>query len=400
MTAVNISALSSFHHDLHIEVVERKGIGNPDTICDAIAEKLSRTLCRYYLDRFGLILHHNVDKVLLRAGVSEPKFGGGKVIEAIDIYMSGRATGEYKGIKVPLQDLVHSSCVSWLKQNLHALDTDEHVRVHNLVRPGSKDLVELYLRQNETGLAYCNDTSCGVAYSPLSELEHVVLLIENQLNSKKNKSQYPEFGEDIKVMAFKRNNSIYIMIACAFVDRYISNIDDYINKKKQMINQVELLANSITDLPLEVSVNNADDLEKQSVYLTVTGTSAESGDDGEVGRGNRINGLITPYRPMNMEAAAGKNPVSHVGKIYNIVSQKIVNIIADDIDEVSEAYCYMVGQIGRPVNEPGVIDIKIKLKENCALNSVENKIEKIVNYQLSSINDIRKEIMLGSFFVY
>ncbi len=58
-----------------------------------------------------------------------------------------------------------------------------------------------------------------------------------------------------------------------------------------------------------VHVNTADDIKKKSVFLTVTGTSAEMGDDGSVGRGNRCNGLITPNRPMSMEATSGKNPI-------------------------------------------------------------------------------------------
>ncbi len=51
-----------------VEVVERKGAGHPDTICDALAETLSRNLCREYQSRFGYILHHNVDKALLCGG--------------------------------------------------------------------------------------------------------------------------------------------------------------------------------------------------------------------------------------------------------------------------------------------------------------------------------------------
>ena len=68
-------------------------------------------------------------------------------------------------------------------------------------------------------------------------------------------------------------------------------------------------------------VNALDDpkaSDESGIYLTVTGLSAEQGDDGEVGRGNRVNGLITPSRAMSLEAAAGKNAVAHVGKLYNL----------------------------------------------------------------------------------
>ena len=98
------------HNNQPVEIVERKGIGHPDTVCDALAEELSRALCRFYLERFGLVLHHNVDKVLLWGGTSQPAFGGGKVIAPMEFYLAGRATLDYKGIKVPLDELVHESC--------------------------------------------------------------------------------------------------------------------------------------------------------------------------------------------------------------------------------------------------------------------------------------------------
>jgi S-adenosylmethionine synthetase len=84
-----------------------------------------------------------------------------------------------------------------------------------------------------------------------------------------------------------------------------------------------------------VVVNAADDLQAGSVYLTVTGTSAEAGDDGEAGRGNRVNGLITPYRPMTMESAAGKNPVTHVGKISNVCASLITQRQVTEIAEIA-----------------------------------------------------------------
>ena len=69
---------------LPFEIVERKVLGHPDTICDALAENLSRALSRFYLERFGATLHHNVDKALLCGGAARPAFGGGEVTEPVD----------------------------------------------------------------------------------------------------------------------------------------------------------------------------------------------------------------------------------------------------------------------------------------------------------------------------
>ena len=180
-----------------VEIVERKGIGHPDTICDALAEELSRSLCEFYMDNFGLVLHHNVDKALLWGGISQPEYGGGKIISPMEIFLAGRATNEYKGVSVPIEELVEQSCTNWLNSNFHALDPIRDIKLHSLIRPGSPDLVELYLRQEKTGIALANDTSCGVGYAPLSEMERIVLHVENSLNSAETKELHPETGEDI-----------------------------------------------------------------------------------------------------------------------------------------------------------------------------------------------------------
>lgn len=398
---INISTLNSTPtSSSSIEIVERKGIGHPDTMCDALAEELSRNLCEYYLENFGLVLHHNVDKALLWGGSSQPAFNGGKILAPMEIFLAGRATCEFKNIKVPLAELVEKSCRSWIGSHFHVLDAERDVKIHSLIRPGSIDLVELYLRQEQTGVALANDTSCGVGYSPLSELESLVLQVEKRLNSAEIKTIHPEIGEDIKVMGVSKDNEIELTIACAFIDRYITDVVDYLNKKTQVITLVKSEAEKLTVKHLDIIINAADKPETQSLYLTVTGTSAESGDDGEVGRGNRVNGLITPYRPMNMEAAAGKNPVTHIGKLYNIVAQQIADTLVTEIDGISDTYCYLLSQIGSPISQPKVIDIKVKLVNGTSIEEIKLKIEEIVSDKLSQIHKIQQELLTRRLHVY
>lgn len=383
-----------------VEVVERKGIGHPDTICDALAEELSRALCRFYLDKFGIVMHHNVDKVLLWGGTSQPRFSGGVVTAPIELFMAGRATCEYKGITVPIEELIRESCVQWLQSHFHVLDPLQHIKLHSLIRPGSVDLVELYLRQEQTGIALANDTSCGVGYAPLSELERVVLQVEKSLNSADTKSAHPEIGEDIKVMGVRKQETLELTVACAFIDRYIKNVDDYVQKRATLIALVEQAVRVESSMPVHINVNAADDIDQGSLYLTVTGTSAESGDDGEVGRGNRVNGLIAPYRPMNMEAAAGKNPVTHVGKLYNIVAQRIAETLIHELEEVQEAYCYLVSRIGSPITEPQVADLQLVMQDGLAIDVVRSRTEEVVYDQLADIARIRQELIDGALTVY
>ena len=383
-----------------VEVVERKGIGHPDTICDALAEELSRALCHFYLDKFGIVMHHNVDKVLLRGGTSQPRFSGGVVTAPIELFMAGRATCEYKGITVPIEELIRESCVQWLQSHFHVLDPLQHIKLHSLIRPGSVDLVELYLRQEQTGIALANDTSCGVGYAPLSELERVVLQVEKSLNSADTKSAHSEIGEDIKVMGVRKQETLELTVACAFIDRYIKNVDDYVQKRATLIALVEQAVRVESSMPVHINVNAADDIDQGSLYLTVTGTSAESGDDGEVGRGNRVNGLLAPYRPMNMEAAAGKNPVTHVGKLYNIVAQRIAETLIQELEEVQEAYCYLVSRIGSPITEPQVADLQLVMQDGLAIDVVRSRAEEVVYDQLADIARIRQELIDGALTVY
>lgn len=389
---------SSVHQP--IEIVERKGIGHPDTICDALAEELSRALCRFYLDNFGIVMHHNVDKVLLWGGTSQPRFGGGVITAPIEIFMAGRATCEYKGITVPLADLVKESCFEWLQSHFHALEPEQHIKLHSLIRPGSPDLVELYLRQEQTGIALANDTSCGVGYAPLSELERVVLRVEKSLNTTETKLAHPEIGEDIKVMGVRKQETLQLTVACAFIDRYIMHVDDYAQKKSQLISLVEQVISAESNMPVNINLNAADDIDKGSLYLTVTGTSAESGDDGEVGRGNRVNGLIAPYRPMNMEAAAGKNPVTHVGKLYNIVAQRVAETLVQELEEIQQAYCFLVSRIGSPITEPQVADLQLVMQDGLTIDAVRSRAEEVVYEQLADIAQIRQELLTGSLTVY
>ncbi|MBU0663362.1 MAG: methionine adenosyltransferase [Proteobacteria bacterium] len=379
-----------------VEMVERKGLGHPDTICDYLAENLSRNLCRFYHDRFGIVLHHNVDKGLLFGGRSAPAFGGGKVLEPMDIFLVGRATMSFRGIKVPVEELAIEGTRQWFRENFHALDPERHLNIHCLIRPGSQDLTELFLRQATTGIALANDTSCGVGYAPFSELETVVLESERYLNSPVIRDAHPAFGQDIKVMGLRNDDHIVLTVACAFIDKYVRDLEDYLQQKKMLAGLVHEHAAKLTQQEIAVHVNTGDDPAADSVYLTVTGTSGEAGDDGEVGRGNRPNGLITPYRPMNMEAAAGKNPVTHVGKIYNVAARRMAEQIVQNIPAVEEAYCFLVSQIGYPVQEPQRLEIKLRVADERVLPQLQGEVSLIAENSLQEMSNLWRQVIKGT----
>lgn len=385
---------------LPVEIVERKGLGHPDTICDALAEELSRALCRFYLDRFGFVAHHNVDKALLWGGVSRAAFGGGSVLEPMEIFLAGRATLEYKGVAVPVDDLVEQTVQNWFRNNMHAVDPERHVKTHCLVRPGSTELVDLFERQRRSGTALANDTSLGVGFAPLSDLERTVLAVERHLSRPGAALSHPEYGEDIKIMGVRRDRNIDLTVACALVDAHVADLDDYEAKKAFLgaLARDTAMATAGGQYDVSVAVNAADDPAAGDIYLTVTGTSAESGDDGQVGRGNRANGLITPYRPMTLEAAAGKNPVTHVGKLYNIAAGRIAAELVGRLAPVRRAHCLLVSRIGHPVSDPAVANVELELLLGTA--GLRPAVEEIVREQLAGLEGLYRDVIDGAVSVY
>ena len=347
-------------YEQKIEIVERKGIGHPDTICDRASEQVSIALCRLYLSEFGKIMHHNVDKALLVGGTTKPAYKGGKVVQPMEFIIAGRATMEKNGKALPVEQAAEEAIKGYLSSTIRNLNIENDVSLNIKIRPGSSELTELFSRFGPAEVPFSNDTSIGTGFYPLDETERVVYGVEKFLISHKIKKKYPFVGEDIKVMGVRQQDSIKITLAVAMVDKYIDSLSDYIDKIKQireLIKKQDWFKESY-----EININTADSYENESIYLTVTGTSAEHGDDGQVGRGNRANGLITPYRPMTLEAVAGKNPINHVGKLYNLFATELCKTIVES-GYGNEAYVSLVSQIGRPLNEPQIVDIKIKDKQ-------------------------------------
>ncbi|MCB9675684.1 MAG: methionine adenosyltransferase [Alphaproteobacteria bacterium] len=366
-----------------VEVVERKGVGHPDTICDQLAERFSAALSRFYLERFGRILHHNVDKALLFGGRSEPRLGGGRVTAPMEIYLSGRATSRHGGIDVPVVEIARAEVEGWLRDHLRFVDPVRDVRLHCLVRGGASELVGLY----DGAVPLANDTSFGVGYAPLSALEQTALHVERALNSAETKARHPALGEDVKVMAVRTDGRVELTVAVAMVDRFLRSPDDY-RAACEAAAQVATAASGA-----DVRVNAADDIDAGRMYLTVTGTSAEAGDDGQVGRGNRVNGLITPGRPMSLEAAAGKNPASHVGKLYNLLARELAARLVREVEPIRACSVLLVSRIGQPVSDPHVCEVRIDA--DVPASALAAEVEAIVRDGLASVDRLTKGVVDG-----
>jgi S-adenosylmethionine synthetase len=375
-----------------VEIVERKGLGHPDTICDAIAEHVCVRLCRHYLERFGAILHHNVDKLLLAAGAARPAFGGGEITAPMELYLGGRASQERGGERIAVAEVAVEAAREWLRGHLPGLDLERHVRVVPLIRPGSVDLGRLFARPGGAGVPLANDTSCGAGFAPMTALERAVMEVERTLNAEETKRRHPEIGTDVKVMGVRAGETLRLTVSCAFVDRHVADVADYVAKKAGVQALAVEAARRASGLDARVEVNAGDDVAHGDVYLTVTGTSAEAGDDGEVGRGNRAGGLITPYRPMTMEAAAGKNPVTHVGKLYGLMAGRIAAGVAGALGDGAATECWMLSQIGRPIDDPQIVDVCVGGGPAPAA-AVEPVVADVVRHELAGFAALRDELL-------
>jgi S-adenosylmethionine synthetase len=280
------------------------------------------------------------------------------------------------------------------------VDRDRDLVFQNELKQGSLELTGLFERQE----AGANDTSAAVGYAPLSETEKLVLAAEKYLNSLECTKDFPEAGEDVKVMAYRLDGHVFLTVAVAFADRFIPDVATYFERKEALQKALysHLSAKLRTVQELTIEVNTLDDATRgeEGMYLTVLGTSAEGADCGQVGRGNRVNGLITLRRPMSTEAAAGKNPTNHVGKIYSVLTHKTAMEVYSGVPEVAEVFIWLGSQIGRSIADPAHISAHLVLHPGAALKDVSQKVQEIIDRELSDVHTLTMRLARGEIPVW
>lgn len=384
-----------------IEIVERKGVGHPDSMCDGIMDQVSVGLSKAYLEKFGTILHHNADKSLLVAGNVECKFGGGDVNDPMLLIFGDRATFEANGESIPVKEIAIQTAKDWLRENLRFVDPEEHMRYQVELKPGSQGLTDIFKR--ETCMMGANDTSAAVGYAPMTRTETMVLETERYVNSADFKKRFPEAGEDVKVMGYKNGDVLTLTIAMAFVDRFVDSEKDYMKKKTDIQADVQEFANdkgAFEKVNVYVNTLDVEGRGVDGIFLTVLGTCADGADSGQVGRGNKVNGVISLNRPIGTEAAAGKNPVSHVGKIYNALSHQIARSICDEVPEVAETCVWLLSQIGKPIDQPAIAAAQVVMNDGCSLKSVQGRITEVIDAELATIENFCKKLAEGKISVW
>jgi S-adenosylmethionine synthetase len=389
-----------------IEMVERKGVGHPDTICDGIMDRISVGLSRAYLKRFGAVLHHNTDKGLLVAGRVERRLGGGTVLEPMRLVIGDRAAEGMGAERLDVPSVAIEAAKGWLKDYLPRVDPEAHMRYQVELRPGSEALVGLFEseRQGEDRVFGANDTSAAVGYAPLTDTERTVLSTERYLNGTDFKNRFPAAGEDVKVMGVRLKNRLELTVAMPFIDRYIAREADYFQLRREVLQdlagRLEMNRGGLASVGATLNALDREGAGMSGMYLSVTGTSAEDADSGQVGRGNHVNGLITFQRPQSSEAAAGKNPVSHVGKIYNVLAHRLAGEIYERVPGLRDVTVWMVSRIGRPVDRPQATAVRVYVKPGVRLQDVQGAIQERVERALADLPSFARELAQGRYSVW
>jgi S-adenosylmethionine synthetase len=371
--------------EIPVEIVERKGIGHPDSLCDGIAERISVEYTRWCQENLGVMLHHNFDKVQLVAGEVELGYGGGELVKPILIQIAGRGVPSWEGQEIPLDQIAVEAAKKHVRETMRHLDPDEHMEITSYVGRGASEL------QYVVDRVTANDTSFGVSHWPRSGLEHAVYETAQYINHQLI-DQFP-VGEDVKVMGMRRNGALILTVALPFLATEIEDRTAYQEARDAAQAAIQAYASKLDPRHITVMVNTADDLESDTVYLTLTGTSAEMGDDGAVGRGNRVNGVIAPFRSTSLEAACGKNPISHVGKVYNVLALSAAQEIVEHVNDVQEATVYILSQIGAPLDAPLMATALVRSANGALTSTIEGDVTRLLDDRLASVHDVRETIL-------
>jgi S-adenosylmethionine synthetase len=382
-----------------LEVVERKGLGHPDTICDAVMEQVAVRLARAYQEICGRVLHFNADKGLLVAGAVDCRMGGGRVLEPMRLVLGDRATFEWRRKRVPVKDVAVRAVHDWFRTHLRHVDPAKHLRCQVELRPASAELQSVVGRK----VPVANDTSAAVGYAPLTRTERLVLGVERFLNGAAFKAAFPETGEDVKVLGVRSGPTLTVTVAMPLLASAIRSERAYFERKAAVQEAIRrfVQGEAAAGLTVRVHMNTLDrpGAGVAGMYLSLLGTSAEAGDSGEVGRGNRVCGVISLGRPASAEAAAGKNPVAHVGKIYTVLAQVLAERILRTVGGLREVTVWLTSEIGRPVSSPRLAAVEVALRRGISLKTVEPAVRRHVRDALAEIGPFCEALARGEYGV-
>jgi S-adenosylmethionine synthetase len=374
-----------------VEVVERKGIGHPDTLCDAIAERASQLYASHCLAEYGRVAHHWFDKVMIVGGEAIVRYGHGELLRPYEIVFAGKAAYAVGMTALPLTELLTQAVHEVLGRVLKNFNPLRDARIRNLVadHQGSGRSDSRYrprtpddLLRLDDARRVSNDCNLLTGYAPLSRLEKLVLDIEYQLTGTDGGACSPDIGVDVKVVGTRVGDRVSLLVNVPFIAALVPSRQVYERRHAETAEFVIERSRSYHGLDIDLTMNPA-----PPPYLTVTGSVADTGDVGVVGRGNRINGLITPMRPMSIEAPSGKNPLDHTGKIYSVMA----TLFAKDIAALVDGDCVVTISTAkeRPINDPDLVVVE------CVKPGARDRIAELLSSCLAGVHRLSAAFIHG-----
>jgi S-adenosylmethionine synthetase len=385
---------------LHIEMVERKGLGHPDTLADAVAEEMSRRYASYCTGRFGAVAHHWFDKVVLIGGEADTGFLAGRMIRPVRAILAGKAVRAVGSEEIPIMRIFREAIAHVFAGTLKNFDFQDYcvceLQVHDSVGPGQRSIryrpkSASEVKEFESGRLVSNDCNLCVGFAPYTPTESLSLDTERFLLSPQQQGKRPWLGSDIKTIVTRVGAKTHVLANIPMLASHVESLSRYLDMREALEAELEKYCSEYLGSDCEVALNP--EWIHGRAYLTVTGTCLDTGNIGIVGRGNRHSGLITPMRSMSIEASAGKNPLDHTGKLLNVAASVIAEQVYRELKVASTVY--ISAKKGDRVEMPSIVAVHCDpdqpIPENCA-----SLAEHIAGEVLANIDKIRASLLMGT----
>lgn len=379
------------------EVVERKGLGHPDTLADMVAEEFSNQYSLFTLNKYGKILNHWVDKVLLSGGVSDLDYGHSNIVKPITAYLFGKVVRVIGQEIVPIEQIFKSSVIKIfsdvfgennkiLENIIFFIDANQGIgkdHVRNFYFPKTGEEIV-----NETT---ANDSVFCCGHAPYTATELLAIKLENYINSKKFKSKFFMTGYDVKVLITRVDDFLEITICIPFVATLTPSVISY----KKNLEQIRLDVNRFIKKNFswnryDLLINTKD--RGDFGYLVAFGTALDKGDFGAVGRGNKYNGLISENSDSNIEAVSGKNPLNHSGKLYTILAHDLSVTLFKTNNTKNKII--ITSKNGDPIDKPSKLIVCLDDTKRPPLNLYQ--CEETIRRELPKVKKLYKKIIRGN----
>lgn len=388
---------SSLADDIEVEVCERKGLGHPDTLSDGLAEACSNAYSRYCREKFGAVLHHNLDKMGIRGGLFDIDYGRADFKAPPIVLVGGRISSSFGGEEIPVREIIEETTQKYLSKILPRFApyvnqtkfvhlTSSFSKIPFWYQPRSLDDVP------DAKKPFASDTAAVCAWAPFSRLERLTLYAESFFYNLDGSARFEDVGHDIKVMGIRHGESVDLTVALPIHSDTVKSFDDYNQRRLGYQAQLGIyLQERETTLRINCVVNSqSDQKDKQSKYITATGSCIDFGEEGYVGRGNPHNGVISSMRPVSVEAAFGKNPSYHTGKVLSFFARKISTKLFERLEMHNEIIA--ISNNGSDLRRPTSLAIRSKRQAE----GFENVIDELIS-EVTSVQDYVAEIIDGYF---